>query len=508
MKGIKVMRKQQRYNDPTCIQYFFYFADELQQLLADHNALSSDLNCPPLTEEKLQEHIAEMGEGEEEPYCILHCHPPIICLLHAVKDTLIWQVSYSGGEEASDPEEAWRAAMQIPWGEIQYAYGATTLFVVNVRRGKLQDRLIFFPLIRGKKSRNLLDNFNHLYTVLREVIASLPNEPTGGEAEGEIGYLRWLDPHGLMLLVREGSEDTGSAVFQCATFPRMEMQRHKACHYARLAQQSAELIRQVVQPIIDSASTLHALYGLSSRHLKRLVEVSLTDITVMQKNIQRAQESFQMLKQEGTKGRLEGRLWEQVSNRIEVNLKDAEHAVQEVRRLIDSLASISNGTGSSLDERIRSLSNEVDEAIRTELRQMLDTLRQRNQIGVLTQLTRTCLKFMNLLFEKVGRTLPAGKGRPSDNLYDCILRAHKGRDENPNFKHKGLCILPDEIASCLHTIRTYSNKADHDAEKTNLTVEDAENMLGLFLRVLEWFYCEYENGPRLKTIYADGSATT
>jgi hypothetical protein len=81
------------------------------------------------------------------------------------------------------------------------------------------------------------------------------------------------------------------------------------------------------------------------------------------------------------------------------------------------------------------------------------------------------------------------------------MRAHKGKDADPNFKHEGLRILPDEIASCLHTIRTYSNKADHDDERVKLTEVDAEIMLSLFLRVLEWFYCEYEKGPKLHGIF-------
>jgi len=476
------MWKWQRYDDPSCIQYFFYFVDELEKLMEDYNALMKALSRPLLTEEELQRHLEETEEGKQNPYSILHCCPPIICLLHNVKDTLIWQVSYSGGKGVSDPKAVWLKAMQIPWNKIQYHYGSSTLLVVNVR------------------TRNLQWEFNRLYRILQEVIPSLPPTPAGEQAEGKIGYLRWVAPDIFVLLVSERSEEMKSAEFQCATFPRLEMQRHKARYYAHLASQSGELIRQVLQTITPDDAR-HAMYSLSERHLNRLVEMSLEDIQVMLNNIQTAQENFCRLRRERVQGHLDGQVWEQIYNRMEVDRKETEHVLEQVRRLSPPVTPpIPIHT---LDGRICSLSSQVDKEIREELQCMLKTLREaQNPVGVLTQLSRTCLRLMDLLFATVGETTPKGKSRPSDNLYDCIMRAHRGREADPNFKREGLRILPDEIASCLHTIRVYSNKADHDAEQVKLTIEDAELMLGLFLRVLDWFYCEYEKGPRLKAIYS------
>jgi tetratricopeptide (TPR) repeat protein len=92
----------------------------------------------------------------------------------------------------------------------------------------------------------------------------------------------------------------------------------------------------------------------------------------------------------------------------------------------------------------------------------------------------------------------AGHKPPSANLYDCIVKAASGDSER---KVKGLYLLPDEMASYLHTLRTLSNKADHAIERVTFTPADAENALNIFMRVLEWFCCESDFGPRLSSIY-------
>lgn len=141
---------------------------------------------------------------------------------------------------------------------------------------------------------------------------------------------------------------------------------------------------------------------------------------------------------------------------------------------------------------IDALGEQLDENLHNELLNIYKTLLV-NPVGAILQLSRAGLLFMELLFASVGAS------RPSDNLWDCIVRAGKG-DEGK--KIKGLGILPDEIASLLHTIRTYANKADHATEKIHLTVEDAEICLRLFLRVLKWFYFEYNGeskNPRARS---------
>src|SRR5262249_16627211 len=132
---------------------------------------------------------------------------------------------------------------------------------------------------------------------------------------------------------------------------------------------------------------------------------------------------------------------------------------------------------------------QVDPPLRADLAAALRTLRDAgNPVGTLLAMSRLGLRLLRLVFEA------AGQPPPSDNLFDCVVAAGHG---DPARKVKGLGLLPDEIASCLHTIRTLSNKADHAAERVRLTAADAENALHLFLRALTWFYCEAEFGPRI-----------
>jgi hypothetical protein len=152
----------------------------------------------------------------------------------------------------------------------------------------------------------------------------------------------------------------------------------------------------------------------------------------------------------------------------------------------------------TLDAKIRALIPELG-TLRTELQTALATLRAAGNIaGTLSYLSRVTLLLMRRLFGAAGQSVP------SDNLYDCIITAARG---DPQKRITGLRLLPDEMASYLHTLRTLSNKADHAAERVALSLADAENALNMFVRVLEWYYCEYEYGPRLRTIYGAREAS-
>ena len=148
----------------------------------------------------------------------------------------------------------------------------------------------------------------------------------------------------------------------------------------------------------------------------------------------------------------------------------------------------------TLDERIESLSDEIDGRVRSEFQSTLRTLRDaENPRGVILSLSRLGLLLMDRVYSGVGRR------RPSDNLYHCIVAAGPG----DGAKIDGLEILPDEMATYLHAIRTLSNKADHAAESVELGTDDAENSLAMLLRVGEWIYCRSRHGPQLPTIYCD-----
>jgi hypothetical protein len=138
-----------------------------------------------------------------------------------------------------------------------------------------------------------------------------------------------------------------------------------------------------------------------------------------------------------------------------------------------------------VDLKIASLAPEVDDQLRTEMRDLLAVLRDVGYPeGVLSCMMRCGLRFMQLLYAT------RGKPSPSDqNLFKCIEDAEADG------------LLPPEIATHLHFVRVLRNKSSKGVEGIAIGTEDAEHALTLFLRVLEWFYGEGPGTPRLAHIY-------
>ncbi len=156
----------------------------------------------------------------------------------------------------------------------------------------------------------------------------------------------------------------------------------------------------------------------------------------------------------------------------------------------------------SLDAKIANLSDRLDPVLRSELKISLSTLRNADKpdpFGTVVRLERLSLKLLTKILEASGHKMP------SANLYNCLTYAGRG---DPSSKTTGLKLLPDEIETALHPIRVWSGKNKHDLEKVSLNVSDAETALHLYLRVLEWYYTEYDKGPRLQTIYSPVSLVT
>jgi DNA-directed RNA polymerase specialized sigma24 family protein len=148
----------------------------------------------------------------------------------------------------------------------------------------------------------------------------------------------------------------------------------------------------------------------------------------------------------------------------------------------------------SLDARISRLVPEVDPSIQDELQKVLQTLRQAEYpVGVIQMMSRLALRLFRRIYEAAGHPIP------SDNLFDVILRAAKG---DPKNGVTGYQILPEALDSPLHMLRVFSNKIDHDAERFEMGVEEAELVLNAFLSVLKWFHCKSGLIPKLPSIYA------
>jgi hypothetical protein len=75
--------------------------------------------------------------------------------------------------------------------------------------------------------------------------------------------------------------------------------------------------------------------------------------------------------------------------------------------------------------------------------------------------------------------------------------------EEPAVMSRGL--VPAEVITFLHAVRVVGNKAAHDVLKIKVGEADVALVLGLVLRVLEWYFVEFPRCPtRLETIYAAG----
>ena len=142
----------------------------------------------------------------------------------------------------------------------------------------------------------------------------------------------------------------------------------------------------------------------------------------------------------------------------------------------------------TVDDKIAALVPEVNETLRMELRQALATLRDAgNAPGAIVSVSR--------LIEGPHGLLGCIASVRGDRLKGDTLK-----EQTEELTKKGL--VPSEIASDLDWIRVQANKARHNVEKVKLTVDEAETALNHILRVVKWFYCQYEHGPRLATIYS------
>jgi hypothetical protein len=148
--------------------------------------------------------------------------------------------------------------------------------------------------------------------------------------------------------------------------------------------------------------------------------------------------------------------------------------------------------GTSIDDRIRRLVPEVEEGIRTELQQALRTLRAAGYpAAVVVMMPRLILRLFRHIYAAVGRPMP------SDNLFDVLSRATGG---DPERKIQGYRILPDALAAELNAIRVLSNKTRTGTEETSIGEDEAELALKAFLSLLQWYYCEWDLGPRLPSL--------
>lgn len=64
-------------------------------------------------------------------------------------------------------------------------------------------------------------------------------------------------------------------------------------------------------------------------------------------------------------------------------------------------------------------------------------------------------------------------------------------------------VVPEAIVTGLQTVCILGNHARRGTPGVPLTSSDAEDMIGLLLQGVEWYYCRSELGPRLASLYVE-----
>jgi len=309
----------------TVISCQFCWARDLTAISEDIRqfAESIPLVLPPAEKVgKFLEESANGADAENNPdanraSCITLLESDrLSVLLQIVQDSLILFISRSAGPECAGPTEGWQRTLHPTIPLLQHAWGTSTLFAANLQEQKLEK------------------HEPHFYSaVLGALGRSGPAQPLGKAAWGTAGYLRHLWDHYYLFLVSAEGPEIRDGVFQVATFPLLELLRHKAARYDERLQESRGLIHAAVQATISEADGTTDAHRPGRRgsplkeasRLQAQVKFSIEEMKVMAENVRRARQGFQNLCRDNQ--RLEsGSLWADLDARIALREDSADHA--------------------------------------------------------------------------------------------------------------------------------------------------------------------------------------
>src|SRR5207244_1788890 len=77
--------------------------------------------------------------------------------------------------------------------------------------------------------------------------------------------------------------------------------------------------------------------------------------------------------------------------------------------------------------------------------------------------------------------------------------------EKPDVMSRGL--VPMEVLSFLHMVRVMGNKAIHGSMRILASANDVLLVLQSLLRVVEWYFGEFDRGPKLDPLFREAQAT-
>jgi len=86
--------------------------------------------------------------------------------------------------------------------------------------------------------------------------------------------------------------------------------------------------------------------------------------------------------------------------------------------------------------------------------------------------------------------------KPPDMLDPCIRMLEK-----PEVMSRGL--VSQQIISLLHTARIWGNKATHGDMRVKPTLDTVVWLLGIVIEVVEWYFTDFERGPKISPLYKD-----
>jgi tetratricopeptide (TPR) repeat protein len=145
----------------------------------------------------------------------------------------------------------------------------------------------------------------------------------------------------------------------------------------------------------------------------------------------------------------------------------------------------------ALEQQVQALSDEVGE-VKGLLRNYLDITRVSPDVAVATA---------RMIAEHVVRRALEREGLPiRRDLLDNI-ETLGGLDADAAKRRQGRRpVLPSPIYAALHLLRVYGNTAVH-SQSAKLDGLEVHGALAAALRVVAWYFQEYERGPQLKNLY-------
>ena len=141
------------------------------------------------------------------------------------------------------------------------------------------------------------------------------------------------------------------------------------------------------------------------------------------------------------------------------------------------------------------------------LRQRIERLE--TTVGVIRDQLQNCLQVANrpsdaiALARSVAESLTKQVLKDLGSIPPSMLDACLKELEKPEMMSRG--VVPSEIITMLQMVRVLGNKAIHNAMRIELTTADVDLILRSLLRVVEWYFTEFEYGLKVKTLYTSDS---